>query len=68
MERVNQNLEFRFDRKRDGIGAGDYSAATICCVRHCPSKARSEAGFTGLFSTAIFSSRAAVCTAGCGRR
>ena len=24
----------------------------------------SEAGFTGLFSTAIFSSRAAVCTAG----
>ena len=36
-----------------------YSAATICCVRHCPSKARSDAGLTGLLSTAMFSSRAA---------
>ncbi len=38
------------------------SAATICWVRHCPSTARSEAGFTGLLSTAMFSSRAAART------
>ena len=33
-----------------------YSAATICWVRHWPSRARSDAGLTGLLSTAIFSS------------
>ena len=41
-----------------------YSAATICCVRHWPSMARSEAGFTGLFSTAWSRSRAAARTCG----
>jgi DNA-binding NarL/FixJ family response regulator len=41
-----------------------YSAATICWVRHCPSTARSEAGFTGLFRMAMFSSRAAARTLG----
>ena len=41
-----------------------YSAATICWVRHWPSSARSEAGLTGLLSTATFSSRAAARTCG----
>lgn len=36
-----------------------YSAATICCARHCASSARSAAGLTGLLSTTIPSSRAA---------
>ena len=29
-----------------------YSAATICWIRHWPSRARNEAGFTGLLITA----------------
>src|ERR1700755_715797 len=33
-------------------------------MRHWPSRARSEAGFTGLFRTAMFSSRAAARTCG----
>ena len=48
----------------DRLLTASHSAATICCVPHWPSRARSEAGFTGLLSTAIFSSRAATCTAG----
>src|ERR1700753_560005 len=41
-----------------------YPAAPTCCVRHCPISARSEAGLTGLFSTAICLSRAAAPTCG----
>src|SRR5438874_451648 len=39
-----------------------YSAATNCCARHWPRKARSEAGFTGLLRIARVSSRAAART------
>ena len=39
------------------------AAATICWARHWPSR-RSEAGLTGLLSTAMFSSRAAARTCG----
>src|SRR4051812_50095906 len=56
--RVEPEIQRRSDVRRD------YSAATICWMRHWPSSARSEAGFSGLFSTAMFSSRAAARTCG----
>src|SRR2546429_558580 len=52
------------DRQRRSNPVAIYSAATICCVRHWPIRARSEAGLTGLLSTAIVSSRAAARTCG----
>ena len=58
-------LEIVAQTAHDGDGTpAPYSAATICWVRHWPSRARSDAGLTGLLRIVICSSRAAARTCG----